>query len=393
MMKRILGCFALLAALVLSVGPQLQAQGSKDYILYVGTYTNGASKGIYAYRYNTETGEMKTLGLAAAAVNPSFLVADPDGKQMFAVNETETYQGKSSGGVTAFTIDRKIGKLSQLNEVASRGADPAYISLDRAGKYVLVANYTGGNVAVFPILHDGHLGEASSVIEDAGTLGPNKERQEKPHAHWIQVSAHNHFAYVADLGLDKVLIYKFDAATGKLSRGKPGASGKSFFSATLAPGSGPRHIAFSADGKFMYVISELDATVTVFANDGNQTYRSIQKISALPAGFSGENTAAEIEIHRSGKFLYTSNRGNDSIAEFSVDKVTGRLTLMGFVSTHGKEPRNFAIDPSGKHLLVANQYGDNIVEFDVDAATGRLKEAGEVAKVASPVCLVFVPAE
>ncbi len=290
-----------------------------------------------------------------------------------------------------------------LNEVASRGADPCYIALDRTGKYLLVANYTGGNVAVLPLLPDGRIGDASSVLKDAGALGPNRERQEAPHAHWIEVSARNRFAYVADLGLDLVLIYKFDAATGALSSGgsAPAAARssengtgspdtKDFFSATLSPGTGPRHVAFSADGTFMYVLGELDSTVTVFTNDAKETYRSIQKISALPTGFSGHNDAAEIAIHPSGKFLYTSNRGDDSIAVFSIEKSTGRLSLVGNVSTQGKAPRNFAIDPAGSHLLVANQDSDNIVVFNIDPATGGLKPTGQVAKVGSPVCLVFM---
>src|SRR5205807_205961 len=201
-----------------------------------------------------------------------------------------------------------------------RGADPCYISFDRTGKYVLVANYTGGTVAVFPVSADGHIREASSVQDDKGTLGPNKERQEHAHAHWIEASARNRFAYVADLGLDRVLIYKFDAAKGALSPGESGAGestpngAKDFFSATLAPGTGPRHVAFSSDGNFMYVLGEVDSTVTVLANESNETFKSIQKISALPAGFSGKNDAAEIVMHPGGKFLYSSNRGDDSIA-------------------------------------------------------------------------------
>src|SRR6185503_6454750 len=296
--------------------------GPKQYILYVGTYTTGNSKGIYAFRYDAKSGELQSLGLAAATENPSFLASDKANEHLFAVNETTKYQGQPSGGVTAFSMDRKSGKLTPLNQVASRGADPCYVSLDRSGKYLLVANYTGGTVSVLPVLADGRLGEAVSVEKDRGTLGPNKERQDSPHAHWIEASARNRFVYVADLGLDQVLIYKFDGEKGQLSRDQSRSSknkaATDFFSATLAPGTGPRHIAFSSDGKFMYVLGEMKATVTVFAND-NETYHSIQQISSLPADFSGENTAAEIAMHPSGKFLYTSNRSADSIAEFSVD--------------------------------------------------------------------------
>jgi 6-phosphogluconolactonase len=342
-------------------------------------------------------------------VSPSFLAVDASHRFLYAVNEVHDYKGENSGGVTAFAVDPKTGKLSELNEVASRGADPCYISFDRTGKFVLVANYSGGNVAVFPLSSDGRIGDASSVLKDSGALGPTKDRQEAPHAHWIEASARNRFAYVSDLGLDRVLIYKFDATKGTLNPGDvpanvPGSTqnaagstgskdAKDFFSATLAPGTGPRHVAFSSDGNLMYVLGELDSTVTVFANDAKETFRSIQKISALPAGFSGPNSAAEIAIHPSGKFLYTSNRGDDSIAVFAIDRATGKLTFLQRISSGGKAPRNFAIDPAGARLLVANQDSGNIVEFRINPATGKVKSVGEVAKTASAVCLVFMAVE
>lgn len=372
------------------------AQGhAHKYLLFIGTYTatdgkDTGSKGIYSYRFNGSSGKVVSTGVATETVNPSFLVVAPNKRFVYAVNELQKYKGEASGGVTAFALDRQTGKLKELNEVASRGADPCYISFDRTGKYVLVANYTGGTVAVFPVSSDGHIREASSVQDDKGTLGPNKERQEHAHAHWVETSARNRFAYVADLGLDRVLIYKFDAAKGVLSSEAAGPSDTNFFSATLAPGTGPRHVAFSSDGNFMYVLGEMDSTVTVFANEAKETFRSIQKISALPAGFSGRNDAAEIAIHPNGKFLYTSNRGDDSIAVFTIDRTTGKLTFTQRIPTGGKEPRNFAIDPGGSHLLVANQNSGNIVEFGIDRATGKLTSIGEIAKVPAPVCLVFI---
>ncbi len=369
----------------------------KHYVMYVGTYTGKGSEGIYAYRYDAESGKVSPIGLAAKTDNPSFLAVDAGRRFLYAVNESHDYQGQSSGGVAAFAIDRVTGKLEKLNEVASRGADPCFISLDRSGKYLLVANYSGGNVAVLPILSDGRLGEASSVVKDEGALGPNKERQEAAHAHWVGTSARNRFAYVADIGLDRILIYKFDSSKGLLSSGEPGAAkaktDENFFSAKLAPGTGPRHVAFSSDGGFMYVLGEMDSTVTVFANHRKETFRSLQKISTLPAGFSGENTGAEIAMHPNGKFLYTSNRGDDSIALFAIDHSSGKLTFVERVPAEGKQPRFFTLDPSGSRLLVANQNTGNIVEFKVNQATGRLTSAGEVAKVPSALSLVFADGE
>jgi 6-phosphogluconolactonase len=383
----------------------LGASHSGKYILFVGTYTKDGSQGIYSYRFDERSGRLEPLGLAAKTANPSFLAVSPRSRFLYAVNELRDYKGASSGGVTAFAIDlkgrRKTGKLTQLNEVASSGADPCYISFDRSGKYSLVANYSGGNVAVFPLSSDGRIGEASSVVKDASALGPNRERQEAPHAHFIEASARNRFVYVSDLGLDRVLIYKFDATKGTLSPGQPGVEAsaaqtdhaKDFFSATLAPGTGPRHIAFSADGNFMYVIGELDSTVTVFANDDKETFRAVQKISTRQPGSPGANGAAEIALHPSGKFLYASNRGDDSIAVFSVDRQSAKLTLVDQVPSGGHTPRHFALDPDGSHLLVANQDSGNIVEFSIDARTGRLERMEDVAKVPWPVCLVFVAEE
>lgn len=376
------------------------ASHSGTYVLFVGTYTTGGSQGIYSYRFDAKSGRLKPLGLAAKTANPSFLAVAPGNNFLYAVNELRDYEGAASGGVTAFVIHRKTGKLTQLNEVASRGDDPCYISFDRRGKYALVANYTGGDVAVFPLSADGRIGEATSVLKDAGPLGPNQKRQEMPHAHFIVASARNRFVYVSDLGLDRVLIYKFDATKGTLSPGQPGAeasghsdNARDFFSATLAPGTGPRHTAFSADGNFMYVIGELDSTVTVFANDEKETFRAIQKISTRQPGATGVNGAAEIATHPNGKFLYASNRGDDSIAAFSVDSASGKLSVVEQVPSGGHTPRNFALDPDGTRLLVANQDSGNIVEFRIDAKTGRLERMGDVAKVPSPVCLVFVPEE
>lgn len=356
---------------------------AKTYILYVGTYTKGESKGIYAYTYNAGSGELKPLGLAAETTNPSFLAADPTGRLLYAVNEVGDYQGKSSGAVTAFTIDHMTGKLSQLNQVASRGADPCYISFDKTGKFALVANYTGGNIAVFPVQSDGRVGEASAFVQHAGK-GADPQRQEGPHAHWIETSPDNRFAIAADLGLDELLVYRFDSSKGALAPDDPPY-------AKTAPAAGPRHVAFSPDGKFAYAIAELNSTITVFSYDASSgRLQAIQAVSTLPKGFKGENDTAEIHVHPSGKFLFGSNRGHNSIAVFAIGKRSGRITPAGDFSTQGKTPRNFEIDPTGSRLFVANMDSDNIVVFKIDQKTGALAPTGQALKAPVPVSLRFV---
>jgi 6-phosphogluconolactonase len=393
--RRIFAVLILAAPIVLFSLAGSAKPPAHSYLVLVGTYTHKtASKGIYAFSYDTETGKLTPKGVAAETPDPSFVAIHPNGKYAYAVNET----GKQST-VSAFALDAQTGKLTLLNQLPALGEDPCYISFDRTGKFVLIANYTSGNVAVFPILPDGQLGEHTAVVTDTGTLGPNKERQEGPHAHWIELSARNLYAYVADLGLDRVLIYKFDAAKGTLtpadapSSAANAATGSAkpndAFSATLSPGTGPRHVAFSRDRNFMYVLGEVKSTVTVFANDTGESYRAIQTLSTLPAGFSGRNDTAEIAMHPNGKWLYASNRGNDTIAVFAVEPGKGTLRLVADVPTGGKEPRHFAIDPPGKYLLAENQNSDTIVTFRIDAASGKLTPSGDIVQVPAPVCLVF----
>jgi 6-phosphogluconolactonase len=276
--------------------------------------------------------------------------------------------------------------LTLLNEVPSRGSDPCYVIVDKTGKFVLVANYTGGNVAVFPILEGGGLGEASAFVQHTGH-GTNPQRQEGPHAHYINLSSDNRFAVAADLGLDEILIYRFDPTKGTLTANDP-----KFVSVNA--GAGPRHFGFSPSGNFAYVINEMQSTVTAFSYDADRgQLHSLQTISTLPKDFAGANDDAEIQVHPSGKFLYASNRGHDSIAVFAIDESKGTLTALEYVSTQGKEPRNFEIDPTGSRLFVANQKSDNIVIFRIDPKTGRLAHTGDVLHVPSPVCVKFVAAE
>jgi 6-phosphogluconolactonase len=360
-----------------------KAAAKTQYLAYVGTYTTKTdSKGIYAYRYDATTGNFSSLGVAAESSDPSFVAANSNGKFLYAVNEA----GRNSM-VSAFSLEPKTGKLTLLNQLPALGEDPCYISFDKTGKYVLVANYSSGNIPVFSILPDGRLGEHSALVQHRGSLGPNKERQEGPHAHWIETSRDNRFALAADLGLDEVLVYKFDARKGTLSPNAPPFT-------KLHAGSGPRHIAFRPDGKFLYVISELSSTVTTFRFDARAgTLRELQTVTTLPMEFSGRNDTAEIAVHSNGKFLYASNRGHDSIAVFAIDHAKGKLTFVSRVPTGGKEPRHFAIDPSGNYLFAENQLSNNIVVFKIDLATGGLNPTGQVIDVPSPVDLTFVAAE
>jgi 6-phosphogluconolactonase len=358
-----------------------------QYFAFVGTYTSKTdSKGIYSFHFDSGTGQLTAMAVAATTQDPSFLSVAPNEKYLYAVNELGEFDGKKSGAVTSYSLDPKSGKLTQLNQVPSGGADPCYVSFDQTGKYLLVANYTGGSVSTFPIAADGRIGAASAFVQHTGS-GPNKERQEGPHAHYIASSSDNRFVFVVDLGLDEVAVYHFDPAKGSLIPNHPPF-------AKLAPGAGPRHLAFHPNGKFAYVLSEVNSTVTAFAYDSkNASFSNLQTLSTIPKDFTARNDTAEIVAHPSGKFLYASNRGRDSIAEFTIDPVQGTLTLAGDFPTQGKEPRNFALDPTGKFLLAANQESNNIVVFRIDQSTGALTATGEVAQVPAPVDIVFAPAK
>jgi 6-phosphogluconolactonase len=375
----------LLAFLLLVVNAEA-APATHKYLVYVGTYTEegSKSKGVYAYRFDPDTSSITPVGLAAETINPSFLAVHPNHRFLYAVNEVTTYKGQKSGAVSAFAIDHATGKLTLLNQVASKGADPCYITLDKTGKYVLVANYTGGSVAVFPVLEDGRLGDASAFVQHTGH-GTDPERQEGPHAHSIDLSPDNRFAIVDDLGLDESLVYRFDSAKGSLM-----PNGAQFGKAD--PGAGPRHFALHPSGKFAYVINEMQSTVSVFAYDGAAgVLHPLQTISTFPKGFSEHNDDAEVQVHPSGKFLYASNRGHDSIAVFAIDPNNGTLTLIEYAPTKGKTPRSFEIDPTGSLLFAANEKSDNIVVFHIDPQTGRLTPTDKVLEVAEPVCVKFVP--
>lgn len=378
-----------LVVLVLSVLLPIPAGAANKgkYLVYVGTYTDHGSQGIYAYRFDARTGQSTALGLAAESVQPSFLTTDASGRFVYAVNETENYDGQPTGAVSAFAINAATGKLSLLNQVSSRDAGPAHIALDQTGKYALVSNYTRGSVAVFPVLTDGRLGDVSAFVQHHGSTGNkpgDEKRDEGPHAHAVAFSKDDRFALVADLGLDQVFAYPFDATKGSL--------GNDPKITKTNPGSGPRHLVFSQNGKLLYVINELNSTVATYAYDqANGGLRELSTLSALPDGFSGKSAAAEIALHPSGKFLYASTRGPDSIALFSIAPGNGTPRRVEIVPVNGKTPRNFAIDPTGSWLWAANQESDNIVIFRINHKTGRLTPTGQVLQVASPACVKFVP--
>jgi 6-phosphogluconolactonase len=323
--------------------------------------------------------------IAAEVKNPSFLAIHPNGKFVYSVNEVSDLNGQPTGAVSAFAVDPQGGKLKLLNQQSSQGAGPCHLVVDSAGKNVLVANYGSGSCAALPLREDGRLGEAASAIQHQGK-SVNPARQEGPHAHSINLDAANRFAFVADLGLDKVLIYRFDRASGKLAANDPP-------SVSVAPGAGPRHFAFHPSGKFAYVINEIANTVTAFSYDaGRGSLKELQTIGTLPDDFKETSHTAEIVVHPSGKFVYGSNRGHDSLAIFTVDEATGKLTAAGHQATEGKTPRNFAIEPRGAWLLAENQGSGTIVVFAIDSSSGALRPTGHKLEVPSPVCVRMVSA-
>lgn len=350
--------------------------------MYIGTYTDRGSEGIYSCEFNPETGALSSPELAAATVNPSFITIDPQGKYLYAVNETDTFETAPVGAISVFEINHKTGKLKFLQKVSSLGAAPCHLSMDKTGKYLLVANYNGGNFAVFPVGEDGLLGKNTAFVQSSGS-GPNPGRQTAPHAHFIQVTDDNKYMLVADLGTDKILIYRFEASGGLLSPDTPAYIQSD-------PGAGPRHLVFSPSGKTIYTLNELTSTVSVFSfNHDSASLVNKQTISALPENFTGDNTTAEIKIDRDGKFLYVSNRGDDSIVLFGIDPESGLLNKIDRTPSGGKTPRNFEIDPSGKWLLAANQNSDNITLLGINPENGRLTPTSTNIKVSSPVCICF----
>ena len=377
----------LLAVLVAaSTGSPARAAQPEDgpIVVYVGTYTDGESRGIYRFAVDPDSGKATSSALAADSESPSFLALHPDGRFFYAVNETDDFGRETTGAVSAFAIDPASGDLRLLNQKPSMGAHPCHLLLDAAGRNVLVANYNGGNVSVLPLTADGRL-EAPSAVRAHEGSGPDSRRQEGPHAHGLALAPDERFALVADLGADRVFVHRFDPAAGTLEPNAPA-------SAAADPGSGPRHVVFHPSGSHVYAINELLSTVTVFRYEAaSGILEPVQTITTLPVGFEGRNSTAEIAVSPDGRFLYGSNRGHDSLAVFTIDEDSGRLAPDGHVSTGGRNPRHFAIDATGRLLLVANQNSDTVTVFRLDLATGLPAAVGEPIRVPKPVCLLLMP--
>jgi 6-phosphogluconolactonase len=362
-------------------------------LVYVGTYTNWeelgpnrrnppgeASKGIYAFRLDRETGKLTPLGLAAEARNPTYVTFSPSGKHLYAVNELYQFAGAPSGAASAFAIDAASGKLTLLNQMAARGTGTCHAVVDRTGRNLLAANFGSGSVVVFPLQPDGRLQPASAFEQDTGT-GPNP-RQAGPHAHAFNLTPDNRFAIASEFGSDRLLLYRFDATAGKLSPATPPEL-------KLAPGSAPRHLSFHPDGKTAYSINEIDNTITVVGYDAAAgAFRSIETVPTLPPDFAGRNTAAEVIVHPNGRFLYASNRGHHTLAVFAIAP-DGRLKSIAHVPSGGRTARGFSVDPSGRWLIAANQDTHNLAVFKVDPVTGIPVATGETHEVRSPVCVKF----
>ena len=368
-------------------GSQTLSRGQEsrpdDALLYVGTYTEGRQgDGIYLLRMDLRSGKLRQVGSVDAGANPSFLAIHPNGRVLYAVNEVETYNGRPTGAVSAFTIASDTGALTRRNEQPSEGGAPCFVSVDRSGRVVLVANYVGGSVALLPIQADGALAPATKVVQHKGA-GPNAERQGSAHAHCILADPSNRFALAADLGADRVFVYQLDLDDKSLRHIQGG-------DAVMRAGAGPRHIAFHPTLPLVFIANELDSTVATLRFDAERGALSPLDIrSTIPPGWTGTNYPADIHIASSGRTLYVSNRGHNSIAAFSVAVATGALALEQVVSTEGDWPRNFSLDPTGRWLLVANQRSDSVVVFARDAKTGRLTPTSQRITLPSPVCLRF----
>jgi 6-phosphogluconolactonase len=362
----------LAAVLVVLAGPARAV----DTFVYFGSHGKGTNYGFSLAHF--DTGKLTTPVFLQEAVAPAYFIISPDGKHLYTCNSDP------GSSLSAYAIDPARAKLTFLNQKPSDGGDPSYISLDATGRYVMVANFEGGSIVVYALLPDGSIGERTAFVQNTGT-SVNPVRQSHAHSHSIRVDPSNRFVLAADLGLDKLFVYRFDQKTGALQPNDPPF-------ATVAPGSGPRHIAFHPNGRIAYVINEMGSSIIRFGWDSNHGILTrYETVSTLPKDFTGMSTCAEILVHPSGKFVYATNRGHNSVAMFSVEAETGRLTLIQNIPTQGRTPRNCEFDPTGRWLLVSNQDSSNAVVFRIDPDTGRLTQVGEPVKVPAPFCERFLP--
>ena len=365
-------------------------------LVYVGTYTEpilfgtgkileGKGAGIYLYTLDITNGALQPFDVVTGVRNPSYLAFDHSHRFLYAVNELKEYEGAASGAVSAFAVDPANGSLTFLNQKPTHGTDPCHLIVDHAGKHVFVANFMSGSVCVLPILDDGSLGGATDFVQHQGS-SVDPLRQAGPHAHAVTLDADGRFVYVPDLGLDKLVVYEFDAREGKLLP-------RPELWTTIAPGAGPRQVAFHPKGMFAYLINELNSTVTAYRhNHATGVLEEIQTVPTLPTHFTGASTCAEVQVSPSGRFLYGSNRGHDSIVVYAIDEQDGTLALVGHTATGGQIPRNFAISPDGQFLITANQNSNNLVTFKIDPVSGQLTPTGYAIEVPAPVCVRVISA-
>ncbi|MBC6989049.1 lactonase family protein [Hymenobacter sp. BT491] len=372
-----------LPAVLASCARSVPRSEAPECLVYVGTFVLAGSESLFLYRLNMATGALTLVSALDAGGKPGFLTLDAKRQHLYTATRVDEFAGVQGGAVSAFAIDRSTGALRLLNRQSSAGVGPCYISLDHSDRCALVANYNSGSISSLPIQADGQLRSPASTDQHRGS-GPNRSRQEGPHAHCIIADPSNRFAFAVDLGLDTVFAYALDAPTGMLRlRDTPAFRAQ--------PGAGPRHLTFHPNARFAYLTNEIASTVTALAYDAAQgTFREIQTLSALPADFTATNTLADVHVAPNGRFVYVSNRGHNSVAVFAIDSKSGRLTLVQHVATQGKTPRNFGLDPAGRMLLVAHQDSDSIVVFRIDSRSGRLTPTGVSVAVPTPVCVQIV---
>ena len=352
-------------------------------IVFFGTYSSGEDEGVYVYELSRETGELTKLATSGGIVNPSFVVVSPDGRFLYAVAETASTGGRPGGAVAAFAIDPETFALTKINEQSAMGRGPCHIDIDATGRMLLVANYSEGNIASYPLKENGSMDPAASTIQHEGS-SVNEKRQEQAHAHSINVDPTNRFAFACDLGTDEVLAYRLNVATGAMTK-------HDTYATKTPPGAGPRHFAFHPGGRFAYAINELDNTMIAYAYDGERgVLKQLQVITTLPDDFTDTSHCADVHVSPNGRFVYGSNRGHDSLAIFAIDPDKGTLSTVGYESTRGRVPRGFNLDPSGAVLLAANQNSDNVVTFHVDEQTGEIHPTGHEIVLPKPVCVKVI---